>query len=66
MIFAPQSFRLALPWQLLPHLADLGPGIILDALFQIEHGKFVAAFGAGEPLQASGVDTGAPARARVE
>src|SRR6476659_7553713 len=36
--------------QLLPHLADLGPGVVLEALFQIQNGKVVAAPGAGEPL----------------
>ncbi|MGA2895345.1 MAG: GFA family protein [Xanthobacteraceae bacterium] len=29
--------------QLLPHFADVGPGIVLDGLFQIEHGELVGA-----------------------
>ena len=36
--------------QLLPHLADLGPGVVLEAFFQIEHGEIAAGGGARKPL----------------
>jgi len=42
--FTPRNDKLS--WQLLPHFADLGPSVVLQALFQIEHGKIVAAAGA--------------------
>src|ERR1700688_3125459 len=35
-------------WQLLPHLADVGPGVVLEVLFQIEDGEFGGALGAAE------------------
>src|ERR1700690_3540726 len=39
-----------LPPQLLPHLADFGPGIVPQNLFQIEHGELVAGGGARQRL----------------